>query len=220
MDLRQVKVYVISPGVGKYETRLNHTFDKLNRSGFKKIEHVPSVPDESATDSLSRTNVLIFEKEKDGTDPFIIIEDDVQIEDIITDEMWTINVPTDAVAVYLGASKWVYPHEYHTLSCGKNIRPTTKGDHISYDDRLVRLGGMTSTHAILFIDRSFTQTLSLCIRSYLKAHTPHDLIIAAAQQYFPVYALKQIFFYQDSNEGGQELETRLVWAHDQYHQRC
>ena len=220
MDLRQVKIYVISPGVGKYMSRLRNTLKRLRNVGFQDVEHVFSVSDESPTNSLSKTNLVIFEKEKDRTEPFIIIEDDIQVEDYISTDMWIISIPQDAVAVYLGVSQWVYPYEYHTLSCGKNIRFVTPNETVSYDDRLVRIRGMTSTHAILFLNRSFLQTLSLCMRSYINVRTPHDLILATLQQHYNVYALKQPFFYQDFEEGGQQSETRLIWLEDQYYLRC
>lgn len=219
MDLRQIKVYVISPGVGKYMSRLTSTLMRLQHAGFQDVEHVFSVFDESPTNSLSKTNLLIFEKEKYRTDPFIIIEDDIQVEDLLTNDMWCLHIPEDAVAVYLGVSLWVYPYEYHTLSCGKHIRFITPEETLSYDDRLVQIKGMTSTHAILFLDRLFLQTLSLCIRSYLNVRTPHDLILATLQQHYKVYALKQPFFYQDFQKGGQQCETRLIWLQDQYYLR-
>ena len=219
MDLRQVKVYVISPGVGKYKERLQNTLTKLRHVGFQDIEHVSSVPDDNVTNSLSRTNLVIFEKEKDKTEPFLIIEDDIQIEDCIEDSLWCLTVPPDAVAVYLGVSLWVYPYEYHTLSCGKHIRFITPLEAVPYDDRFVQIQGMTSTHAILFLDRAFLKTLSLCIQSYLTVRTPHDLIMATLQKYFKVYALKQPFFYQDFQDGGQQIETRLFWSNGQYHLR-
>lgn len=211
MDLRKVRVYVISPGVGKYKTRLKTTLDRLIGVGFQDIEHIKSIPDDNLANSLSRTNLFIFEKEKDGTGPFIIIEDDIQIEDIITENMWFVDVPPDASALYLGVSMWVYPYGYHTLSCGENIRPTSGGDTISYNDRLVRISGMTSTHAIMFIDRTFIKNISVCIRSHLQLKTPHDLVLATLQKYYHVYAMKQPFFYQDIHQGGQEKETRLIW---------
>lgn len=219
MDLRQVKVYVISPGVGKFLSRLRNTLSRLQRVGFQNIEHVFSVPDESPTNSLSKTNLVIFEKEKDGSDPFLIVEDDIQVEDMLTEDMWCIPIPQDAAAVYLGVSLWVYPYEYHTLSCGKHIRFITPEDTVSFDERLVRIKGMTSAHAILFMDRSFVQTISLCIRSYLNLRTPHDLILATLHQHYTVYALKQPLFYQDLQEGGQQMETRLIWLEDQYYLR-
>lgn len=219
MDLRQVKVYVISPGTGKYKSRLLHTLTKLHQVGFQNIEHVMSVFDENPTNSLSKTNLVIFEKEKNRNDPFMIIEDDIQIEEGITDEMWTIQVPHDAAAVYLGVSMWVYPHEYHTLSCGKHIRFISPEETVSHNDRLVYIQGMTSTHAILFLDRLFLQIVSSCIRSYLSVRTPHDLILATLQKYYNVYALKQPFFYQALQQGGQQTETRLIWFQDRYYLR-
>lgn len=214
MDLRKVRVYVISPGVGKYEARLKKTMERLQAAGFQDLEHVGSVHDDNPTNSLSRTNLMIFEKEKTRTGPFIIVEDDIQIED---HAQFILHPPPDAVAVYLGVSMWVYPYEYHTLSCGKNIRTIREEDAISYDDSLVEIRGMTSAHAILYLDRGFMGTLSLCIQSHLGLKTAHDLVLATLQQYFKMYAFKRPIFYQDIEEGGQQIMTRLSWLIDQYY---
>ena len=215
VDLRKIKVYVISPGEGKYESRLRNAMTLLKNAGFEDIEHVKSVPDPNLANSLAKTNLVIFEKEKHRTDPFMIIEDDIAIENtVIHDDMWVLSIPEDATAVYLGACQWIYPYAYHTLQTGRDIRIVRKGDHVSYDDRLIQIKGMTSTHAILFIDRLFLQILTWCVQSHCHLQTAHDLILATLQQIYPVYAMKQPFFYQDEKQGGQQLETRLVWINE------
>lgn len=213
MDLREIRVYVLSPGIGKYKARLKTTMERLQSAGFHNVEHVESVSDENPTNSLSRTNLLVFEKEKNKTGPFLIVEDDIQIED---NANFILHPPPDAVAVYLGVSMWVYPYEYHTLSCGKNIRTIQKQDTLSYNDDLVRVYGMTSAHAILYMDRTFTDTLALCIQSHLILRTAHDLVLATLQKYYNMYSLKKPIFYQDINEGGQQVATRLSWINNQY----
>lgn len=213
MDLRKVRVYVISPGEGKYETRLMNTIQRLQSIGFADIEHVQSVPDSNPTDSLTQTNLVIWEKEKERADPFIIVEDDIQIGSIAD---LVISVPPNTAAIYLGVSIWAYPYEYHTLSCGKDIRIITENDTHSYNNQLAKIQGMTSAHAILYLDRDFTKTLSLCVRSHLELHTAHDLILAALQRHFQVYAMKLPIFYQDITEGGQQLVTKLMWRGDRF----
>lgn len=214
MDLRKIRVYVLSPGVGKYEARLKQTMERLRSVGFQWVEHVVSVPDDNPTNSLSRTNLVVFEKEKNKSGPFLVVEDDIQIGE--DNAGFILHPPPDAVAVYLGVSMWVYPYEYHTLACGKNIRPIQVQDAVSYDDDLVQIHGMTSAHAILYMDRRFIETLTLCIQSHLVLRTAHDLVLATLQQYYKMYALKKPIFYQDITEGGQQLATRLSWRDNQY----
>lgn len=213
MDLREVRVYVISPGTGKFRKRLQETITRLRSAGFTKIEHVWSVPDPNPTDSLSRTNLVIWEKEQDRAGPFLVVEDDIQV---VPGAGFVLTLPPGAAAIYLGVSVWVYPYEYHTLSCGKNIRHITGHDTRPYDDHLVEVRGMTGGHAILYLDRGFTRTLSLCVRSHLGLHTAHDLVLATLQRHFPVYAMKNPLFYQDAMIGGQQNETKLRWQDNRF----
>jgi len=208
LDIYECKVYVISPGTDQYEHRLNTVMNRLQDAGFKDVEHIKSVEDGNKTNSLSLTNAAIFDKEANGTKPFIILEDDVQINTLPTGP---IHVPKDASALYLGVGWWIYPFEYHTLGCGFDIRKMIDCDAISYDKNLVQIGGMTDAHAILYIDRKFTNTTALCIRSHIEIETAHDLILATLQCYYKVYALKKIMFYQDKQLGGQENTTKLAW---------
>lgn len=201
MDLRRIKVYVISTGKGKYEQRLRDTLERLETRGFQNVEHVESVQDVNPTWSLTKTNLLILEK---AQVPFMIVEDDIQLED----EPLLISLPPpNAVAAYLGVSIWVYEP-------GKHIRPTTPEDTRSYDQEWVTIRGMTSAHAILFLDQSFLVHALVHIRAQI--NQPHDLVLATLQSSFPMYARKHPLFYQDKHQGGQEKETRLSWVQDRF----
>jgi hypothetical protein len=89
-------------------------------------------------------------------------------------------------------------------------------DLMEYDETWVEIKGMTSAHAILYMDRDLTTSLSEKIQEHLPLQTPHDLILATLQQNFKIYALKNPMVYQDALQGGQEDVTRLVWKNQQY----
>lgn len=205
IDLHTTKVYVISPATGKYGTRFHTVFQTLVADGFSKIEFVRSVPDTSGTNSLTRTNLEIFKRELNGTDPFIIIEDDCAIDVHHTQ----IEVPDDVDAVYLGVSLWIYPHPYETLGKGYHIRENTSRDIQQISDTLTKINGMTSTHAILFYNRDYMRQFIAQMEPLVAQTMPHDLVFATMQPSRKVYALKQPMFYQAQALGGQENVTRL-----------
>lgn len=207
MDLRTVKTYIISPNTGKYKDRLQEVMRRVCDHGFCDVEHMTSVPDPCPTNSLSLTNLLIFEKEKDKNRPFLVLEDDIQFSH--TD--YHIVIPPNAVAIHLGVSIWVYRYGYDTIGTGKHIQPITTHDISHYNDpKLVRIRGMTSGHAILYVDPGYISILGLCIQSNIKTNTPHDIVMASLQHYFQHYALKHALFYQDAMLGGQERETHFI----------
>lgn len=215
MDLRKLQVYVISVGEGKYQQRLDKTLQRLRSHGFENIHHVPSVPDPNPTNSLSRTNQLIFEKEKNKTEPFLVVEDDIQFSN--ENLQYIVSIPPNASALYIGVSGWVYPYDYESLTQNRqHIRSLMETDLMEYNETWVEIKGMTSAHAILYMDRDLTTSLTEKIQDHLPLQTPHDLILATLQHNFKMYALKTPMVYQDASQGGQEDVTRLVWKNHQY----
>lgn len=215
MDLRTVKTYLISPATGKYVHRSQEVMRRLHGHGFHNVELIVSVADPSPTNSLSLTNLLIFEKELGKCRPFLIVEDDIQFAH--TD--YYVDIPQDAVAIHLGVSMWIYGYGYNTMNTGKHIRSITNNDiHPCPNNyKLVCIKGMTSGHAVLYLDHGYVAVLRLCIQANITTMTPHDIVLASLQHCFQNYALKNSLFYQDASLGGQERETRLVWHDDQYH---
>jgi len=206
MDLLGCRVYIISPGRGAYRNRLAVCFQRLVDRGFRHIEFVRSIEDENKTQSLTRTTAWILEQELTRQEPFLIVDDDIQVEAVPT----TITLPEKAAAVYLGVCKWIYPYGYETIGRGLHIRPITAEDCTPYNDVFVRIHGMTSSHAILFLDRCFARELLFKMRG--NSSRPHDLVLATLQKHHLVYALKQPLFFQDATIGGQEDVTRLAWS--------
>lgn len=222
LSIKEVKVYIVSPGTGPYASRLLTVFERLVSAGFKRVEFFRSLPSESSgankekgvtnhvgTDSLSRTNLAILERELVGgmQRPFIIVEDDVQL----FHDCENVELPDDADALYLGVSKWIYPHAYETLGRGFHIQENGPDRIKDAGEAVTRISGMTGTHAILFINPEYVRRFIARMVARLPYSTPHDLVFTTLQPEFNIFALKKPMFYQDRLLGGQEAVTRLVY---------
>jgi hypothetical protein len=216
IDLSKVKTYLISPASGKYRERLLTVFSRLINEGFCEIIFYKSLPGTSGTNSLTNTVIEILNKELKNDKPFMILEDDCNF----FTKYDKIEIPDNCDALYLGVSKWVYPHAVDTLYLRQrpNIRENSSIDHTSYNDTLTKINGMTATHAILFNSREYIRQFIDKMTDILKYvdDMPHDLLFASLQKSFNVFALKSPLFYQDSTLGGQEDVTRLKFDGTSY----
>jgi hypothetical protein len=212
IDIKHTKVYLISPGHGKYRQRLHTVFMRLVDQGYTNIEFFRSVVDFSGTNSLTRTVLEIFKKELTGDRPFIILEDDCQV----LYDTPTISCPDDADALYLGVSQWIYPHAYDTLGRGFHIRENTAIDCIDMYPTVTRIKGMTGTHAILYISREYIRRFIHLMNPLLEKTIPHDLVFATMHPSYNIYALKEPMYYQDGTLGGQEGVTKLAYKGESY----
>jgi hypothetical protein len=181
-------------------------FQRLVDKGFQTIQFVRSLPGADKTESLGKTTIWILQQETNRNDPFIIVDDDIQF--MHDPRHLIIDVPPTAVAIYMGVSKWVYPFPF--LARDFHIQEMKNVHCKEYSDQLVRIYGMTGSHAIIFIDRDFVRELLYKIRSNYTI--PHDLILATLHHHYHVYALKNPIFYQDHSLGGQEDITLLQWS--------
>lgn len=212
IDVSTIKVYLVSPGTGKYKERAQIVFQRLLEAGYKQIEFFRSIPAESGTNSLTLTNLAIFEQELKGDRPFMILEDDCQHFFQHTH----LTIPDDTDVLYTGVSSWVYPYPYATLGKGYHIHENTSADIQDATETVTRINGMTGGHAILFLNREYIRQFMAAQRPLLPKQTPHDLVYATMHKSFHVYALKQPMFYQDKALGGQESVTKLVYNGERY----
>lgn len=216
INIKDVKVYLISPCVGKYAGRVRIVLDRLMSQGFKRIEIIKSVEDPVPINSLNRTNIEIFEIEKASHEPFIILEDDCGLYNLFDGYEW-VDIPDDADAVYLGVSKWIYPHSLASLyGLRESIQENTSEFLINTEGSCVQIKGMTSTHAVLYRNREYTNAFTQTMKTLLSYETSLDLVYAVLQPLYKVYALKRPFFYQDGTLGGQEEVTKLKYNGSQF----
>lgn len=212
MNIKSVKVYIISPMEGKYKERSDIVSQRVKDNGFTNVINFKSIPDPNNTNSLTKTVIEIFNRELHNTDPFIILEDDCDIAYNID----AIQLPESTDVLYLGVSLWIYPHDYLTLGNGYHIRPNQSHDIVDYGESVTKINGMTSGHAIMFINREFMKEFIMKMEPLLEKNMAHDLVFATMHKNYTVLALKQPMFYQDSRLGGQEVVTRLTYKESRY----
>jgi len=211
IDLKQIKVYLVSPANGKYRDRVTIVFNRLIDAGFHNIEFIRSQSALNNVSSLTNACLTIFKKELTGTEPFMIIEDDCAI----MKNYDTIDIPDDYDTIYLGVSKWVYPYEIETIPV--DVRPPIEHNSLktiqSYNELFTKIHGMCSTHAILYRSRNYLKTFLDIVEwaTSISNNLNHDLIFATIQKHFQVFAFKHPMFYQDSSIGGQEEPTRITY---------
>ncbi len=215
LDLKNIKVYLVSPGTGKYRERVNIVFQRLVDAGYTNIEFFRSIPAENGSISLTKTNIAIFKKEMLNDYPFMIVEDDCK--EYFKPKDMIVTIPDDADALYLGVSMWVYPHPYETLlKSGYYIREHNQTDHIDIDDTVTRIRGMTSTHAVIYFNREYMRKFINMAEPIVTRLLSLDLVFSIIQYNSTVYALKMPMYYQDSTLGGQEPQTHLVYNGGKY----
>jgi len=209
LDIKDITVYIISPGVDNYRSKLLTVFERVINEGFKNVTFFKSIPGPNKTASLTNTVIEIFKRELNNDKPFIILEDDCAF----FTKYDQIEIPDTADMLYLGVSFWSYPYSTNTLYSmyRPNIVCNSIDTNESYNNTLVKIKGMTGGHAILYISREFIRTFiekMTDISKYID-DVPHDLLFSSLHPSFNVFGLKQPMFYQDSILGGQEDVTKI-----------
>ena len=216
LNIKDITVYIISPGTDNYRSKLITVFERVINEGFKNVTFFKSIPNPNKTASLTNTVLEIFKGELNNDKPFIILEDDCAF----FTKYDQIEIPDNADMLYLGVSLWSYPHSINTLYSmyRPNIVRNSIDTNESYNNTLVRIKGMTGGHAILYISREFIRTFIEKMTDILKhiPDLPHDLLFSSLHQSFNVYGLKQPMFYQDATLGGQEDVTKLTFNNECY----
>jgi hypothetical protein len=216
LDIKSLKVYIISPGENKYRQRVLTVFDRLLDEGFRNITFFKSQPGPNNTASLTNTVLEIFKQELKNDKPFMILEDDCAF----FTKYDKIELPENWDALYAGVSLWSYPHSIDTLyrKPRPHIHPNSLSEVQPYSDTLTRIKAMTSGHAIIYNSREYMRTFIQKMGEISKNidDLPHDLLFSVMAATFNVYGLKRPMFYQDSSLGGQEDVTKLTFNGECY----
>ena len=213
INLKNCKVYIISPATGKYESRFYTILKRLIEVGFNRVEFFRSVKCDYIYDSLALTFVEIFKKELNNNEPFIIVEDDIEVWNMYE----TIEIPDTFSLLYLGVSKWAYPHILPTIYLENRPHILEHSFYTvqSFNNELVTVKAMTSAHAILYNCRNFMKEFIELFEEKGTRGIVGDLIYSALlwtnQDKYTAYALKTPMFFQDENIGGQESVTKILY---------
>ena len=211
LDIKNITVYIISPGINNYRNKLLTVFERVVNEGFKRVVFFKSLPGPNKIVSLTNTVLEIFKQELNNDKPFIILEDDCAF----FTKYDQIEIPENTDMLYLGVALWSYPYDINTLYLRErpNIIHNSIDTIESYNNTLVKIKGMTATHAILYISRDFIRTFIEKMTDIFKNidNLPHDLLFSSLHSSFNVFGLKQPMFYQDAVLGGQEDVTKLTF---------
>jgi hypothetical protein len=155
----------------------------LSDRGFKSVTRVPGVEGIGKINGITAAHIkaISYAIESVGF-PFIVLEDDVVLNNINTDVI----LPADADAIYLGISTWgVYNGTGHKqISVEK------------YDQNFYRVYNMLSTHAIMFLSLDYAKMILRSYEFFLSASEAMDKANAELAKYFNVYGLTNPLFYQ------------------------
>jgi hypothetical protein len=69
---------------------------------------------------------------------------------------------------------------------------------VDYNDNLVKVYNMLSTHAIYFISKRFKERIINEFSKFSSRHYNADILIERTQRFYNIYACKKILFYQSN----------------------
>jgi hypothetical protein len=197
INLETLKTYYISlKEQPEKQERMNQM---LNDIGIKNFEHEPGqIPKEeylycgphcfSNAIGSGQSHFSVYEKNK--TFPFLILEDDVY--PIMENIQPVIDVPDECDALYLGVSK----EGLYTESKGSYIIEKYNNFIEDYNEDFLRIRGMYSAHAILYINPTYLFKHMNAILLCLSLGYPFDVGYSVCQHLGMVLALKKHWFYQ------------------------
>ena len=186
IPIQSFKVVFICPDHNeKYHERKLHMETMLRRIGFTNIEHYKSSA-EDYPDCLTKANIDILQNNLDH--PILMLEDDLE---------WTgvenIEFDSTADAIYLGVSRCA-GHPYINKDEGMSV-------YTNWSSHLVRITNMLSTHAILYLSRTYKEQVIKLFQSYLGLKYHSDVLLSRIQSKYLVLGTKQPVFYQSAAFG-------------------
>ena len=183
--------------------------------------HVEAVMYKPKYQGVTMAHTVALMKGIASKKPFIVLEDDVDIEFNNLDiKLLEKKITDDMDAVYLGISGWAKPKNRALIGSllkkeEKVVRVENKyffyrgakGEYV--DDYFFKIREMYGAHAILYLKEDYVlRTLKYCIFA-VGQNKPHDIYLPRLLRKANVYGLCQSWFYQLAKIGGQERATRI-----------
>jgi GR25 family glycosyltransferase involved in LPS biosynthesis len=171
-------------------------------SGIRK----PGIPQDSVFIGCFHSQLKALKEGLSKGVPFMVLEDDVVVNQIPE----ILDLPEDTDVLYVGVSSWAFTpeSEMNLATHGRIIKDRFNND-------LVRIFNMLSSHAILYVNMEYVQALvdeleknldgipimsnnlGTPMRYYNGIQLPVDVIMANQQYKGKAYALRNPIFYQD-----------------------
>jgi uncharacterized Fe-S cluster protein YjdI len=192
IDPRDVPVFYIS--MDDNTAQHNYVEGWLAKHGFKSVTRLPGVKADTKRMGVALAHKNALEhclKAVEGH--FIVFEGDVAPW-VIPE---TLNIPDDADAVYLGASKW-------GLKDGHGVKNIAVEP---YSEEVLRIRNMLAAHGVLYTSSKYVQFLIRAIDVMIDMGTNQDKARAETQKYWKIYGVAQPLIYQT---GTYLQDTKIV----------
>jgi hypothetical protein len=191
IDLREVRCRWIS--LERDSAASRHLEQSLRQQGFEDLDWCPGVrlqesgsrSERMHAEAVALAHKRALELHLDDQ-PLLLLEDDVAIE---AHANWTLAVPADADAVWVGISRYGKP-------IVQPINPS-----------LSRIERMFSAHAVLYLSKSYKEHAIHCAEQCNSCWLPFDIGLSFYQKDFNVYALNQPAFFQANGKGQHNFEA-------------
>ena len=204
------------------QKRFSHMTDILEKYFPNNVKHhIEAIMHKPKYNGVTIAHTVALMKGLTLKKPFIILEDDVNIENINIEELEDyINRYEGIKAVYLGVSAWGGNKNKKIVNSLLN----TNEKVIQINDKLFffkgargevvnnyfyRVKDMYGAHSILYLDENYiNKTLQICILG-INQNKPHDIYLPKLLKKEKVFGLMNNWFYQLAKIGGQERTTHI-----------
>jgi hypothetical protein len=198
IDLKNIQTIYICPDHNvKYHNRKIHMETLLNKLNFTNIIHYKSFTN-NYPECLNIALIDIFNK---YTPPFLLLEDDIDINTEINLNDFVIDIPDNTDAFYLGLSN----------CAGDKFNNYDKGEStFKYvNNNILKVKNMLGGHAILYMNPIYTNRIKNTIISMPKKYY-HDVVISRFQTEYNIYCFRTHYFYQSKKLNGHEVATKIT----------
>ena len=108
-----------------------------------------------------------------------------------------------------GVTGWLKILDLASQEMGNNFQPFVIFEDIEYNNDIIRIFNMLSSHGIIICSLRGMLSLQKCLLDDFYKNQGWDRSICYIQPYLNVYALKEPLVYQYSKLGGEELYTKI-----------
>jgi hypothetical protein len=181
IDVKNVPVFYIS--MDDNTEQHDYVEGWLSKHGFRSVTRLPGVIADTKRMGVALAHKNALEhclRAVEGH--FIVLEGDVAPW-VIPD---TLEVPDDADAMYLGASKW-------GLKDGHGVKNIAVEP---YSGEVLRIRNMLAAHGVLYTSSKYARFLIKAIDVMIGISTNQDKARAETQKYWNIYGLIQPLIYQ------------------------
>ena len=182
MNIKLTEIPVFYINLDDQDQKRKHTENMLKRMGFKYVERFSAIRHEAGRIiGCARSHYEIL---KTQNPPFIILEDDCELNKEFVDEM---EIPDDADSLYLGISHW-----------GRYLNHSGPYVHITkVNEELVRVHNMLATHSIAYLTESYVDICKRISHHFGYEVENHlDIGFAEIHKLYNVYSFDEPLFRQ------------------------